>query len=184
MAYVHLLKHYDAENSYPNFDGVTGGATVSLWFNGCSKKCKGCWNMETWGRKKSLYMDNEDLIEETLVALDEHFPKQLALIGGDPLEESFEQDFRNNASDTLDILSKIRDRRPETRVICWTGYNWDECLELPVVRQILDDGLIDLLIVGRFEEDLKVEGGLYGSSNQELLDVVKSLESGVKVVVG
>lgn len=177
MAYLHILKHYDPENAFPKVDGQKGSSTVSLWFNSCSKKCDLCWNPETWGRKRSLYRENSEVVTETLAALDEFFPKNLALLGGDPLENSFEDQLRNNAADTLEILTEIKKARPHTKVICWTGYAWDECIDDPLIKKILDKGLIDILVDGRFEIENKIEGKIYGSSNQRAIDVAKTLKN-------
>ena len=183
MAFIHEVKHYDPVNSIPAIDRFIGGSTVSVFFNSCSKRCPGCFNMQTWGRKKSLFVPNEVLAEEILTALDKFFPKSLALLGGDPLEATFQQDFRNNATDTLEILEIVKQARPQTQVICWTGYTWEEALEIPIINEILRKGLIDILVDGKFVEELKVEHKLYGSSNQTVIDVAKSLDSGSKVVL-
>lgn len=128
MAYLHILKHYDPENAFPKVDGHKGSSTVSLWFNSYPKKCDLCWNPKTWGRKRSLYRKNSEVITETLAALDEFFPKNLALLGGDPLENSFEDPMRNNAADTLEILAAIKKAHPHTKIIRWAGYTWEECI--------------------------------------------------------
>lgn len=183
MAYIHLIHHYDPENGYPTVGPTPGSASVSIFFNGCSKACPLCWNPEALGRKRSLYRPNEEVVEEVLEALDEFFPKDLALLGGDPLENSFEEDFRNNAADTLEILEGVKKERPQTRVICWTGYTWNECLADPLVKEIFEKGLIDILIDGRFIFERKVEGKMYGSSNQRVIDVKKSLLAGEVILI-
>lgn len=188
MAYLHILNHYDPENSYPTVKNLStgkiekGSSCVSLWFNSCSKKCKLCFNPETWGRKKSLYRDNDEIVEEVLIALEEFFPKNLALLGGDPLENSFDQDFRNNIDDTFYILTKIKEKRPETKVLCWTGYTWNECLNNEKVYKVLKNGLIDVLVDEPFVVEKKIEGKMYGSSNQHVINVKESLKQNKMIV--
>lgn len=189
MAYIHILNHYDPENSYPSVkNSLTnetnkGGSTVSLFFNSCSKKCPECFNPETWGRKRSLFRPNSEVAEEVLFALDEFFPKHLALLGGDPLENSFEQDFRNNIDDTTEILKIVKQKRPQTKVICWTGYTWDECMADEKIRKILENNLINILIDGKFEVAKKTEGHLYGSTNQNVINVEESIKLGRMITI-
>lgn len=177
MAYIHTIKKYDPENFFPATDKRTSGSCVSVWFNGCSKACEGCFNPLTWDRRPNLYIPNKKVAETVLGALDRHFPKSLALLGGDPLEHSFtgDKEHWNNIDDTIEILSQVKEVRPHTQVICWTGYTWQECIRDDKVLSALQ--LIDVLVDGRFNLRLKVDNNnrLYGSSNQRVIDVQASL---------
>lgn len=160
MARLHDLKHVDLDNCY-------WGVSTSLWFNGCPHRCLGCWNIETHDIDSSLERPNKEIIEETLLALDEFgMKKDLTLLGGDPLAPY-------NLKDLLEILDAVKERRPETRVVCWTGYTWEQ-LRHPLQKKVLEH--IDILIDGRYEKELHIEGHKFGSSNQRVIDVKKSLE--------
>lgn len=162
MARLHDLKHVDIDNCY-------WGMATSLWFNGCPHKCVGCYNAETWHIDDKLDRPNQEVINETLVALDEFgVKKDLTLLGGDPLAVF-------NLADLLEILAAIKEARPETRVLCWTGYTWKQ-LQNSTHRSVLK--YIDILIDGRYEKDLHVEGHKFGSSNQKVIDVQESLAKG------
>ena len=162
MARLHDLKHVDIDNCY-------WGMATSLWFNGCPHKCVGCYNAETWHIDDKLDRPNQEVIDETLVALDEFgVKKDLTLLGGDPLSVF-------NLADLIEILVAIKEARPETRVLCWTGYTWKQ-LQNGTHRNVLK--YIDILIDGRYEKDLHVEGHKFGSSNQKVIDVQASLATG------
>lgn len=162
MARLHDLKHVDLDNCY-------WGMATSLWFNGCVHFCEGCWNAETWSVDKSLERPNEEIIEETLLALDEFgLKKDLTLLGGDPLAHY-------NINDAIEILKAVKEKRPETRVVCWTGFTWGQ-LRGKAHQEALQ--YIDILIDGRYVKELHIEGHKYGSSNQLVIDVQKSLELG------
>lgn len=162
MARLHDLKHVDIDNCY-------WGMATSLWFNGCPHKCVGCYNAETWHIDDKLDRPNQEVIDETLVALDEFgVKKDLTLLGGDPLSVF-------NLADLIEILAAIKEARPETRVLCWTGYTWKQ-LQNGTHRNVLK--YIDILIDGRYEKDLHVEGHKFGSSNQKVIDVQASLAKG------
>lgn len=157
MARLHDLKHFDSQNTY-------FGVATSLWFNHCPFHCKGCWNEQTWEKDDSLERPNKDIIEEVLIALDEYgLSKNLSLLGGDPLSPM-------NIFDSLEILKAVKETRPQTKVVCWTGYRYERIIHREILKYI------DILIDGQFVEKLKVENyKLYGSSNQRVIDVQQSL---------
>ena len=162
MARLHDLKHVDLDNCY-------WGVSTSLWFNGCPHRCIGCWNKNTHDVDEQLERSNEEIIEETLFALDEFgMPKDLSLLGGDPLAHY-------NLNDLLEILREIKERRPDTRVLCWTGFRWEQ-LQNKIYKDVLE--YIDIIIDGRYEKELHVYGHKFGSSNQRVIDVKESLRLG------
>lgn len=165
MARLHLIKHIDIENTY-------WGISVSLWFNGCPHRCIGCWNANTWDIDMSLEIPNEKVIEETLIALDEYFPKDLSLLGGEPLAPY-------NIKDTIKILEGVLTQRPETRVICWTGYTFEEIIKSRH-KEVLN--YIDVLIDGKYQSELHVDGHKFGSSNQRIIDVKESLKQNKLII--
>jgi anaerobic ribonucleoside-triphosphate reductase activating protein len=81
--------------------------------------------------------------------------------GGDPLMQ---------ADALFDVLTCIRKKRPDLSIWVYTGYNFEEVKDLPVM------GLIDVLVDGPFIEQQKDLGLAFrGSSNQRIIDVPKSL---------
>jgi hypothetical protein len=52
-------------------------------------------------------------------------------------------------------------------IICFTGYTIEEIEDLNDVKECLP--YIDLLIEGRFIQELKTQNGLHGSSNQRFI---------------
>lgn len=167
MARLHLLRETDLHNCY-------WGISTSLWFNGCPHKCIGCWNSETWEVDKSLEIPNNEVIERTIAALDDPFPKDLTLLGGDPLMPN------GNLEDVVEIVTAVKKSRPQTRVLCWTGFRIEPLLKSKKFKPALE--LIDILIDGRYERDLHVTGKKYGSSNQRIIDVKETLKTGEIVI--
>lgn len=159
MARLHTLREFDIANTY-------WGPAVSLFFNYCPWHCKGCWNEETWKLDKSLEIPNDEVVDKIIKALDaDGVHKDLTLLGGDPLADL-------NLEDVEYIVGKVKELRPETKVLCWTGFTWKMVKDYPIMN------MIDILIDGRFVEKLKVYGKKYGSSNQKIIDVQKSLKEG------
>ncbi len=94
----------------------------------------------------------------------------MTLSGGDPLHPG-------NREEIGRLMEEIRERFPDKTIWLYTGYDWEQVRELPYLA------FADVLVDGRFVEELKNED-LYwrGSSNQRVIDVKKSLESGEVVL--
>lgn len=167
MTRLHNINHADISNCY-------WGISVSLWFNGCPHKCNGCWNPETWVVDDSLDKPTTEIVEETLLALDEWgIPKDLSLLGGEPFAPY-------NIGDLKDILGSVKTVRPQTRVLAWTGYRVESMLKNSLQRRALE--LVDILIDGQYIEHLAVKGHKFGSSNQRVIDVQATLLKGEVVL--
>ena len=165
MARLHDIKEFDLDNTY-------WGVATSLWFNHCPHECVGCWNKETWHVDESLEIDNDKVIEQTLVYLDSFgMKKDLTLLGGEPFSPK-------NLKDLYYILSSIKKARPDTRVLSWSGYEFHVLKRSPRMRKIVE--MVDVLVCGRFIEDYKCEDTtkMYGSENQYIVDVRTSLDRG------
>ena len=167
MARLHDIKEIDLDNTY-------WGIATSLWFNHCPHRCLwlGCWNEETWDKDDSLTVDNDEVIEKTLKYLDSYsVPKNLTLLGGEPFSPY-------NLDDLDYILSSIKSSRPNTRVLAWSGYEFHVLKSSPRFLNIIKN--IDVLVCGRFMEEYKCKDTtkMYGSENQYIVDVQKSLSTG------
>ncbi|MBQ2823051.1 MAG: anaerobic ribonucleoside-triphosphate reductase activating protein [Oscillospiraceae bacterium] len=165
-----------------NFDIANGeGVRVSLFVSGCTHCCKGCFNPETWdfsyGR---LYTDETE--ESIIKMLEFDYIDGLSLLGGEPFEPE-------NQRELVKLLRKFKQACPEKNVWCYTGYLFDkELLEESRARcEVTDEmlSMIDVLVDGEFKEDLKdITLSFRGSSNQRVIDVKKSLETGKTVLYG
>lgn len=127
------------------------GKRFVLWTQGCSKKCKNCYNPETWK------FEGKEMSPEEIVELIQNFEVDgITLTGGDPLEQS----------DILILLERLYNLNLSKGIILFSGYTFDEINDCSL-RECFS--FIDVLIDGKFEEDLKIENGLRGSSNQNVI---------------
>ncbi len=78
------------------------GLRVVLWLSGCSHKCKGCQNPQTWDANSGIPFD-ESAKKELFRELDKDYISGLTLTGGDPL-------FEGNLGDVLDLVTEINMR--------------------------------------------------------------------------
>lgn len=151
------------------------GVRVSLFVSGCTHHCKGCFNAETWDFTFGQpYTDETEA--EILELLSKNYISGLTLLGGEPFEPA-------NQRALLPLLKKAKQNFPEKNIWCYTGYLFDKELrqESRARCEVTDKmlSLIDVLVDGEFKEELKDISLPYrGSSNQRILDVQTSLNTG------
>ena len=108
--------------TYPDMNNGDG-LRVVLWLSGCSHRCKGCQNPQTWDANSGIPFD-ETAKEELFRELNKDYISGLTLTGGDPLYES-------NLNDVLDLVNKIRLLLPKKTIWLYTGYKFEDCLIKP-----------------------------------------------------
>ncbi len=184
------------------------GLRVVLWLSGCSHKCKGCQNPQTWDADSGIPFD-ESAKEELFRELDKDYISGLTLTGGDPL-------FEGNLDDVLDLVTEVNKRynkaqyigenaqenhnmlnvnanefrllRHKKSIWLYTGYTWEE-----IEKGNMEDGLkygewtkrakiiteCDVLVDGQYIEPQRDISLPYrGSLNQRLIDAQQSLQKG------
>ena len=78
-----------------------------------------------------------------------------------------------NREEIGQLICEVRERFPHKTIWVYSGYTWEEVKDLPYLK------LADVLVDGRFEEELKdVTLHWKGSANQRVIDIQKTLESG------
>ena len=94
--------------TYPDMNNGSG-LRVVLWLSGCSHKCKGCQNPQTWDADSGSPFD-ESAKEELFRELDKDYISGLTLTGGDPL-------FEGNLDDVLDLVTEVNKRYNKVQYI-------------------------------------------------------------------
>ena len=154
-------------NGYKKCDLLNGdGICISVWFQGCKFRCKGCHNPQTWSLTASEEF-TQDKVEEIKRLLDDKYVDGLSLLGGEPL-------LKRNYEIILQ-LTKYAKSRNKT-VYLWTGYNWGEIEDYSILEYV------DYVVCGRYMEELRKPTKYCGSLNQEVIDVNKSLKTGIKTL--
>ena len=123
------------------------GARYVIFLQGCKHHCKGCQNPETWD------FDGGKEIGEKEIAEDFRNRKLLdgiTLSGGDPF---FQQEA---CVELINLLDGVN-------VWIYTGFEYDEISETELAKKA------DVLVVGKFVEELKCDGQYFGSSNQKII---------------
>ena len=140
------------------------GCRVSIFVSGCEHQCKNCFNPETWNFDHGKEF-TEDTIQMLLDFARPEYISGLSILGGEPLHPS-------NRSAVLKLVKHFKAEYPDKTVWLWTGYLWED------VVSALADSEIDVVVDGRFVEDLKDLRLKYrGSTNQRIIDVQASIEN-------
>ncbi len=147
------------------------GLRTVLWVAGCEHRCCGCQNPITGDVNGGIPFD---IYAETELYsyLYEDYISGVTFSGGDPLHP-------HNRDVVLRLARDISERFPTKTVWLYTGYLWEEVSDLPGIE------CIDILVDGKFISKLADKKYHWaGSTNQRVIDVKKSLETGKIVLKG
>lgn len=143
------------------FDIANGPSIrTSLFVSGCPIHCPGCFNQETWdfmsGKAFTI-----DTMNEIFASMNDHIAG-LSILGGEPLAAPNRQ--------TVPVLVyNFKREFPDKTIWLWTGYEWDQVKDYPIMDYI------DVCVAGPFDitkRDLSLKW--CGSSNQQVIDVQAS----------
>lgn len=162
------IKKYDIAN------GI--GVRTSLFVSGCRHHCKGCFNPETWSFEygKTYTKETEDDIVSSIAP---YYISGLTVLGGEPFEPE-------NQATIVGLLKRVKEEYPDKNIWVYSGYLFEELTgKIPSHArcEVTDEMLsyIDILVDGEFVEAKKdISLHFRGSSNQRIIDVKKTLETG------
>lgn len=165
--------HYSTIKDCDIANGI--GVRITLFVSGCTNHCKNCFQPQTWD-----FDFGEPFTEETeeklLQMLKPDYINGLTLLGGEPMEPQ-------NQRALVPFLKRVREAYPNKNVWCFTGFTY-EVLKTDGSHprcEVTDEmlSLIDVLVDGRYVDELKdLTLQFRGSSNQRLIDMVKTRENG------
>lgn len=162
--------------TYPDMNNGEG-LRVVLWLSGCSHKCKGCQNTQTWDANSGILFD-EAAKEELLRELNKEYISGLTLSGGDPL-------FENNLDDVLNLVNEIRISCPKKSIWIYSGYTFNEIFPIEIEDNAKMENIIkrqqiikqcDVLVDGRYIDSMRdINLKWRGSANQRVINIQESL---------
>ena len=151
------------------------GVRVTLFVSGCTNRCEGCFQPQTWAFDfgKPFTAETENYILEQLAP---SYIKGLTVLGGEPFEPS-------NQAALLPFLRRYKAQYPDKNLWMFSGFTFEEMTtpghhaNCPETAEILN--MVDVLVDGRFvlaQRDLTLR--FRGSRNQRLLDMPATLKAG------
>ena len=163
-----------------NCDIANGqGVRVTLFVSGCTNRCEGCFQPETWDFCYGKPF-TEETEEEILNMLAPDYISGLTLLGGEPFEPA-------NQRALLPFVKKVKAKYPKKNIWAFTGFTIEKLLnEEPHPRCEATDELlamIDVLVDGKFvlaKKNIRLK--FRGSENQRILDLPETLKTGQPVM--
>lgn len=158
------------------------GIRCTIWFTGCSHKCTGCFNKETWDENSGIEF-NIEAKKELFDELSKDYISGITFSGGDPLH-------KNNIIEVNNIIQEIKKQFPNKTIWLYTGYTWEELSPNTLIRGIDEESTLhnvraniikscNVVIDGPYIDDLRdITLKWRGSSNQRVIDVQKTLQNG------
>lgn len=161
------------------FDIANGkGIRTSIFFSGCDKHCKGCFNQETWDFNAGEPFTREVYETKIKPTITEHIAG-LSCLGGEPLNIL-------NVNSVLDLVSWFKKDFPNKNVWLWTGFKFEDLIlyysqhnsDFDYIKKIYEIfNYIDVLVDGQFIEEQKdLTLPWCGSRNQRVIDVQESFK--------
>ena len=154
------------------FDSIVDGPGIRtvIWTQGCAHHCVGCHNQGTWDFQGGFLEDVES-VKKTISSLKEQ--EGITFSGGDPFYQ---------VKPCLEIAKFCQQQG--LSVWCYTGYTFEELMNLKNNLVIEFLTYIDVLVDGRFIlEQRSLDLMFRGSKNQRIIDVRKSLNSNEVVLM-
>ena len=138
------------------------GFRTSIYCAGCSHRCPGCHNPQSWAFDQGHEMTTDELMK---IIMSDPFAN-VTFSGGDPMYQ---------AAGFAELAQAIR-QQSNKDIWCFTGFVYESLIHEDQ-RALLEQ--IDVLVDGPFIQELHDPDLLFrGSSNQRLIDVQASLYSG------
>lgn len=143
------------------------GLRVSVFVQGCTHHCDGCFNPETWdftGGHEFTQSMMEKIIE---LGMDNHITGY-SVLGGEPFQQP-----------EIGLLLRNIKEHTGKPIWLWTGYTWETIPEEH--KEHLK--YVDVLVDGRYDKALKKPLRFRGSANQRIIDVQESLKQETPVLL-
>lgn len=133
------------------------GLRTAIYVAGCSHRCPGCHNPQSWDFEAGREMSVESILKEI-----EENDFDVTLTGGDPMY---------SAEEILPLVSGIKDLGKD--IWLYTGFRYEEIANNEKMSKLLP--YLDVIVDGPFiESERDIHILFRGSRNQRLIDVKKS----------
>lgn len=152
------------------------GFRVVLYCSGCSLKCEGCFNQETWDFNAGKHF-GQDAMNYVLELLGKPYIQGITFSGGHPLES-------HNLAGIYNLIQIIKKNFPQKDIWLYTGLTLSiDDFDTSSQNQILHNlkkhviSMCDVIVDGPYIESQRdITLPFRGSKNQRIIDVQKTLQ--------
>jgi anaerobic ribonucleoside-triphosphate reductase activating protein len=130
------------------------GNRFVVWFQGCTLRCRGCYNPETHTTGPRDVTPVGSLLQR--IAAEGDGLDGVTITGGEPFEQPHA---------LLALLLGLRERT-DLSLLAFSGHTLEEIQRRPLGGEILAS--LDVLISGRYSERQRLGRGLRGSTNKRI----------------
>lgn len=123
------------------------GVRFVVFLQGCAHRCPGCQNPDTWDFNGGHFCTAKEIANRYMRHA--HLLNGITLSGGDPFYQQ-------------EVCVELLRLLPDVNVWIYTGFEYDEIKNTELAKRA------DVLVTGPYIEELRCEGRMYGSSNQEI----------------
>ena len=156
--------HNITKDDMKNGDGLR----VVLWLAGCSHHCPHCQNHVTWDPNDGIPFD-KNARKELLDIISQDYISGITFSGGDPL-------FESNREEVYELIEYIKSVYPNKTVWLYTGYTYNDLKKFVPIGVL---NKIDVIVDGPYIEKFRDTTLKWrGSSNQKVIDVRKTIDTG------
>lgn len=131
---------------FNSFIDVPDHIATSIYFSGCSLRCKGCHNKAYWDKKSGTLMSDDQIMEKVQNPLTDY----VAFLGGEPTDQ---------LPFLLHLCNRIKNKT-DKKIALYSGREFEE---LPPTLLIYPS----FIVCGPYRQDLHREGWP-ASSNQRV----------------
>lgn len=131
------------------------GIRYTLWLQGCSIHCPGCFNPATHDPSAGVWMSIPSLVRHIQSSLT--VIEGITISGGEPLDQ---------APELADLLEALK-QEISLPTLLFTGYTLEEISDDPDKEYVLN--LVDAVICGPYQRNTPSPSGFPGSRNQQIL---------------
>ena len=147
------------------------GVRTTLFVSGCTHRCKGCFQPETWDFSYGEPF-TDSVAEMIFESLEPDYIDGLTVLGGEPMEP-------DNQRALVSVLEEARSRFPDKTIWMYTGDTYEDLCNASSARhtEVTERVLscVDVLVDGPFIEGQKdITLRFRGSANQRLIDMGKT----------
>jgi len=131
------------------------GTRFTIWVQGCSLGCLGCWNPKTHSFSGGEAVEVDDLLAQIKVLATTGEIEGITFTGGEPLQQK---------GRVTELMRRVK-AETDLSIVLFTGFSLEE---ISTWRDQRFMDYVDVIQAGRYDEKRPIKKALLSSENQEI----------------